>query len=162
MLNDSMLTESMEDYLEMFYQIVERQGYIRAADLSAAIKVNPSSVTRMLQKLHDAGFITYEKYRNISLTDKGLTYGRFLVWRDGTLKEFLQLFKANVGIEEQVEGIEHYITPATMKIFQNLVFYFKEQNNRLAELEKFQNQRLYPENEELSKLRAWLFRHNKE
>jgi hypothetical protein len=56
--------------------------------LSAAIKVRPSSVTRMLQKLHEAGFIAYEKYRNITLTDKGLVYGRFLVWRDETLKSF--------------------------------------------------------------------------
>jgi Mn-dependent DtxR family transcriptional regulator len=60
MENHSMLTESMEDYLEMFYRIVEKQGYVRGADLSAAIKVNPSSVTRMLQRLDNAGFISYQ------------------------------------------------------------------------------------------------------
>ena len=32
------LTESMEDYLEMFYRIVKKQGYIRPVDLSEAIK----------------------------------------------------------------------------------------------------------------------------
>jgi Mn-dependent DtxR family transcriptional regulator len=160
MSNDLKLTEGMEDYLEMFYRIIEKQGYIRASDLSTAIKVNPSSVTRMLQRLHDAGFITYQKYHNITMTDKGLTYGRFLVWRDETLNEFLRFFKANVGIAEQVEGIEHYITPATMKVFQSLIFFFKEHHEFFKELEKYQNQRLYPENEELGKLRAWLFKHN--
>ncbi|HEX2952990.1 MAG TPA: transcriptional regulator MntR [Bacillota bacterium] len=159
---DVMLTESMEDYLEMFYRIVERQGYIRSSDLSAAIKVKPSSVTRMLQKLHEAGFIAYEKYKNISLTQKGLTYGRFLVWRDETLKHFLQLFETQIGIEEQVEGIEHYITPQCMRVFQNLIFYFKEDPKRLADLAKFGNQRMYPEGEDLKKLRAWLFRHGTE
>lgn len=159
MSKDAMLTESMEDYLEMFYRIVAKQGYIRSVDLSAAIKVKPSSVTRMLQKLHEAGFIIYEKYRNIALTDKGLTYGKFLVWRDETLTGFFKLFDGEYGIEEQVEGIEHYITPLTMRIFQNLIFYFKETPERLAGITKFQSQRIYPEGEDLGKLRAWLFRH---
>lgn len=160
MANGLMLTESMEDYLEMFYRILEKQGYIRAADLSAAIEVNPSSVTRMLQRLHNAGFITYQKYRNIMMTDKGLSYGRFLVWRDGTLNEFLHLFQAKVGVKEQVEGIEHYITPPTMKVFQSLLFFFNEHSELFKELKKYQNQRLYPENEELGRLRAWLFKHS--
>jgi Mn-dependent DtxR family transcriptional regulator len=149
----------MEDYLEMFYRIVEKQGYIRSADLSSAIHVKPSSVTRMLQKLHEAGFIAYERYRNISLTDKGLAYGRFLVWRDETLKSFLRLF-GDFGVEEQVEGIEHYITPSTMRTFQNIIFYFKEDPSRINELGKYKNQRIYPDGEELTKLRAWLFQHN--
>lgn len=160
MANDFILTESMEDYLEMFFRIIEKQGYIRVSDLSTAIKVNPSSVTRMLQRLDNAGLISYQKYRNITMTDKGLTYGRFLVWRDETLKEFLRFFKAKVGIEEQVEGIEHYITPGTMKVFQSLFFIFKEHPELFKELEKYQNQRLYPENEDLGKLRAWLFKHS--
>jgi Mn-dependent DtxR family transcriptional regulator len=160
MTNDGMLTESMEDYLEMFYRIVEKQGYIRSSDLSAAIKVKPSSVTRMLQKLYGYGFIKYEKYRNISLTDTGLAYGRFLVWRDETMKTFLNLFGDDYGVAEQVEGIEHYITPATMRIFQNLIFYFREDSERLRELVKYQSQRIYPEGEDLGKLRAWLFKHS--
>jgi Mn-dependent DtxR family transcriptional regulator len=158
--NEAMLTESMEDYLEMFYRIVEKQGYIRSSDLSAAIKVKPSSVTRMLQKLHECGFIMYEKYRNISLTDTGLAYGRFLVWRDEMMNQFLRLFGDDYGVAEQVEGIEHYITPSTMRIFQNLIFYFREDAERLKELAKFKSQRIYPEGEDLAKLRAWLFQHN--
>ena len=159
MSKEMMLTESMEDYLEMFYRIVEKQGYIRSADLSTAIKVQPSSVTRMLQKLSETGFIKYEKYRNIALTDKGFLYGRFLVWRDETLKCFLRLFGLDDGIAEQVEGIEHYISPSTMKVFQSLIFYFKEDPSRMADMEKFLKQRYYPEEEELVKLRAWLFQH---
>lgn len=160
MFKEAMLTESMEDYLEMFYRIVEKQGYIRSSDLSTAIKVKPSSVTRMLQKLHECGFISYEKYRNISLTDKGLVYGRFLVWRDETMSNFLRLFGGEFGVSEQVEGIEHYITPSTMRLFQNLIFYFREDPERLKELTKFKSQRIYPEGEDLTKLRAWLFKHN--
>ncbi|NLW47060.1 MAG: transcriptional regulator MntR [Firmicutes bacterium] len=156
---DSILTESMEDYLEMFYRIVAKQGYIRPVDLSDAIKVKPSSVTRMIQKLHKTGFITYEKYRNISLTEKGMIYGRFLVWRDEKLTEFLSLVKASPHISEQVEGMEHYITPITMRVISNLNIYFRSDPKRLSDLESIRCQTDYPDHEDLRLLRAWLFRH---
>ena len=159
LIRDTILTESMEDYLEMFYRIVTRQGYVRPIDLSDAINVKPSSVTRMIQKLHEAGFIIYEKYRNISLTEKGMIYGRFLVWRDEKLTEFLSLVKASPRINEQVEGIEHYITPVTMRVIRNLIIYFSSDPQRLADLENIQCQTDYPDNEDLRLLRAWLFRH---
>jgi len=153
------LTESMEDYLEMFYRIVKKQGYIRPVDLSEAIKVRPSSVTRMIRKLNAAGFITYEKYRNIALTLKGIRYGKFLVWRDETLKEFFRLVNAGTGLEEQIEGIEHYLTPATMGIIRNLILYFRAHPEMLKELAEFSKQSMYPDHENLSQLRAWLFHH---
>ena len=160
MVELKMLTESMEDYLEMFYRIYSRQGYVRPIDLSAAIGVQPSSVTRMIQKLHEADFITYEKYRNISLTPVGLQYGQFLVWRDETLKEFLYLFGDQAGIEEQVEGIEHYLTPQTMCIFRNLLSFFKAHPQELEGFLAIRQGRAYPDGHELGLLRAWLFKHS--
>lgn len=160
MAKEIILTESMEDYLEMFFRIVSRQGYIRPVDLSNAINVKPSSVTRMIQKLDEAGFITYEKYRNIALTEKGMIYGRFLVWRDEKLKEFFRLSTGNDRVDEQVEGVEHYITPAAMRFIRNLIIYFGSDPNRMRELEGIQCQTDYPDQENLQYLRAWLFRHS--
>jgi Mn-dependent DtxR family transcriptional regulator len=159
MFKDMILTASMEDYLEIFYRIVNKQNYIRPVDLSKAVQVRPSSVTRMIQKLDETEFITYQKYRNITLTDKGLRYGRFLVWRDETLKNFLHLVKSNTAVAEQVEGIEHYITPPTVKVFSHLVTYFGQHPEHLKELEELQQQNAYPDHEDLTKLHAWLFRH---
>jgi len=161
MSKEMILTESMEDYLEMFFRIVSKQGYIRPVDLSNAINVKPSSVTRMVQKLDEAGFIKYEKYRNIALTEKGLIYGRFLVWRDEKLKEFFRLSKENVKVEEQVEGVEHYITPATMRFIRKLIIYFTSNPERVQELENVQCHSGYPDHENLRYLRAWLFRHSR-
>jgi len=156
------LTESMEDYLEMIYRLQEAKGYVRAVDLAEALNVQPSSVTRMIQKLSEAGFIRYEKYRNIALTERGAALGRFLIWRDRILKEFLTLLKAPVGVAEQVEGIEHYITPPTMYLIRNLVAYFTANPERLQELELLRQERRYPDGEKLAELRAWLFKHDEE
>ncbi|MFW6030128.1 MAG: MarR family transcriptional regulator, partial [Halanaerobiales bacterium] len=69
-----MLTESMEDYLEMIYRIDQEKGYIRAVDLADALNLQAPSVTKMIQKLDETGFVNYEKYRNISLTERGKKY----------------------------------------------------------------------------------------
>lgn len=153
------LTESMEDYLEIIYRLNRKKGYVRAVDIAQALNVQPSSVTRMIQKLNEENYIQYEKYRYIALTDKGKTLGRFLVWRDETLKDFFNLLEIEVGVEEQVEGIEHYITPPTMCLFRDLVEYFRSVPDRLEELKKTYHGNKYPEGEKLDTLRAWLFRH---
>jgi Mn-dependent DtxR family transcriptional regulator len=152
-----MLTESMEDYLEMTYRLIEGKGYVRAVDLCEALQFQASSITKMIQKLNEAGFINYEKYRNIALTPLGVKYGKFLVWRDTTLKEFLKLLNSQVGIEEQVEGMEHYITPKTMKLIGNLITFFKSNPNALKEFYTLQKDA--PAEDCLHQLRAWEFRH---
>jgi len=153
------LTESMEDYLEMIYRLLETKGYVRVVDLAEALGVQPSSVTRMIRKLNERGLVCYEKYRNIALTPKGTAIGRFLVWRDRTLHDFLTLLQVPVGVKDQVEGIEHYITPPTMCLIRNLVLYFAADTTRLRDLEELRQEYRYPDGEQLSELRAWLFRH---
>ena len=46
---------------------------MRAVDLAERLKVQSSSVTQMIQKLDEAGFISYEKYRNVALTWASIT-----------------------------------------------------------------------------------------
>ena len=155
-----MLTESMEDYLEMIYRLTKAKGYIRAVDLAEQLKVQASSVTRMVQKLHEADLVYYEKYCNITLSPSGEHYGRFLIWRDRTLKEFLHLLDVDLGIEEQVEGMEHYITPATMSLIRNLIIFFTGDPQALRALRALKEYSSYPDGERLPKLRAWDFRHS--
>ncbi|NLP36570.1 MAG: transcriptional regulator MntR [Firmicutes bacterium] len=154
-----MLTESMEDYLEMIYRLVKKKGYVRAVDISEAMQFQASSVTKMIQRLDEAGFIKYEKYRNIALTPMGEKYGKFLVWRDATLKRFLTLLNAKSGIDEQVEGFEHYITPKTMKLINNLITFFESNPDLLQALHKMQQEHNEDE-EDFNLLRAWEYKHS--
>lgn len=155
-----MLTESMEDYLEMIYRLEEKKGYIKAVDLAEALEIQASSVTKMIQKLDKAGFVNYEKYRNIELTSSGKKYGEFLIWRDKTLKKFLEILSDQENIDEQVEGIEHYITPATMCLLASLINYYKNNSQALKKLNLIQKKCKVPYQESLEKLRAWEFRHS--
>ncbi|MGE5528925.1 MAG: hypothetical protein ACM3X6_07270, partial [Patescibacteria group bacterium] len=64
--------------------------------------------------------------------------------------------------KDQVEGIEHYITPATMSLIRNLIAYFAEYAEALADLLRGRKNEAYPDGEDLTELRAWVFKHNTE
>ncbi len=123
-----MPTPSMEDYLEKIYQLVEKKGYARAADIADALEVNPSSVTKMIQKLDKDDYLIYERYRGLILTDKGKKVGKKLVERHYVLEEFLRI----IGVDDEervyrdVEGIEHHLSPKSILAIETLVEFLKD------------------------------------
>ena len=62
----------MEDYLEIIGELVELKGYATTLDISRYMNVSAPSVTKMLQRLDEGGFLEYEKYHGINLTKKGI------------------------------------------------------------------------------------------
>jgi len=144
----AVLTGSMEDYLEMIYNLVQEKGGVRISDLAAALGVQPSSATRMVKKLCSQGLVRCPKYRDVTLTLEGEKLGRFLLWRDRLLKEFLAMLGVESGVAEQVEGIEHFITPATMRLIRDLVDFFKEHPEALAAFRCYRKRPRYPDDVE--------------
>ena len=54
----------MEDYLEIISELVDLKGYATTLDISRYMQVSAPSVTKMLQRLDEGGFLEYEKYRS--------------------------------------------------------------------------------------------------
>ncbi|SVD02743.1 uncharacterized protein METZ01_LOCUS355597, partial [marine metagenome] len=48
-----------EDYLEIISELVELKGYATTLDISRYMDVSPPSVTKMLQKLDEKGYLEY-------------------------------------------------------------------------------------------------------
>jgi len=44
-------SESVEDYLERIYELIEDKGYARTVDIARTLRIRQASVTRMVQKL---------------------------------------------------------------------------------------------------------------
>ena len=136
-----MPTPSMEDYIEQIYILIDTKGYARVSSIAEALLVHPSSVTKMIQKLDRDGYLNYEKYRGFVLTKKGKKIGERLVYRHELLEEFLQI----IGVEEEniyddVEGIEHHLSWNSIDRIGDLVQYFKEDEKRLEDLRKIQQE----------------------
>src|SRR5699024_1757151 len=43
-------TPSMEDYIELIYNLIQTKGYARVTDLAETLEVHPSSVTKMIHQ----------------------------------------------------------------------------------------------------------------
>lgn len=130
-----MPTPSMEDYLEEIYLLIESKGYARVSDIAEAMSVNPSSVTKMVQRLDKEGYLVYEKYKPLILTTKGSNMGKRLVDLHELLESFLRIIGVNEeNIYKDVEGIEHHMSKSSIIKIENLVQYFEEDSARLKEL----------------------------
>lgn len=112
---DGELTTAMEDYLEMIARLTQQREYVRVTDLSKMLHVKASSVTKMVQQLGKFGFIRYKKYGDIYLTDKGQDISNYLLYRHNVIHRFLCTLNHSDNVLEQVEKIEHYLDPNTVK-----------------------------------------------
>lgn len=133
-----MLTPSMEDYLEKIYELMHDKGYARVSDIASSLEVQPSSVTKMIQKLDDNHYVTYEKYRGIILTSRGQRLGKQMKERHRMLADFLRML--GVGeetIAKDVEGIEHHVSPKTLDMLQSLVLFFESHEDCQTQFQAF-------------------------
>jgi len=134
---DSALTPSMEDYLEMIYRLSEETGYTRVNELAESLNVQPPSVTKMIQKLHEKELLNYEKYGMIHLTEEGARLGKYFLERHNTLREFLSLVGAKEHLQKDVERIEHYISWDTYRIIHALTCFMKENKEVLYQFNEY-------------------------
>ncbi|MBI5698603.1 MAG: transcriptional regulator [Thaumarchaeota archaeon] len=116
----------MEDYLEVIAELVEMKGYATTLDISRYMNVSAPSVTKMLQRLDENGYLKYEKYHGINLTPKGNNVAHAIRQKHGILLEFFEI----LGVEHETanqdaEGIEHHLNPKTIKQLRKFIAYLK-------------------------------------
>ena len=80
----------VEDYLKAVYEIIEQKGYARVRDVSRELGVRPSTVVEMMRKLHNRGFVVYEKYGSITLAPQGKEVAEAVKMRHNTFRRFLR------------------------------------------------------------------------
>lgn len=117
------LTPALEDYLEMVYRLCMKNDYARVGKLSELLNVKPSSASKMIFKLADLGYLKYDRYEIILLTDSGREIGRYLLKRHKTVESFLTLIGSPNPLEE-TELVEHSLSPSTVSDLNDLLEFF--------------------------------------
>ena len=133
-----MLSPSLEDYLEEAYRLSMNNKEIRIKDVAECLNVSMPSVVKGLRKLNRFGYIIYQPYEKIELTDKGKVKGLFLVERNKILKDFVSMIGSDCDINQEAEAMEHYLTKSTIKSIEKLVKFFTENEKLLLEFRKYQ------------------------
>lgn len=119
---------AVEDYLEQILELINSKGYARVVDIASGLKISQASVTNMVQRLDAEGLLKYEKYRGLVLTTAGATLARNIMHRHRLLTDFFKL----LGIDDQViyhdvEGMEHHISPSTLRAIEALTSQLQRQ-----------------------------------
>lgn len=127
--NKPKLSESMEDYVEMLARY--GKDAIGVNELARRLHVRASSVSKMGHRLKEEGLISYEKYGRFCLTDRGRRVGEFLILRHNILLSFFTLLNGSESVLEEVEQIEHYLKPNTVKNLERLTTFLQDQEFEL-------------------------------
>ena len=139
----SMRKTTIEEYVETIYEIQNQKKKDHTNDVASPLNKKPASVTEirnisvenielvteMFNKLTDEGYIFYEKYNGVILTDKGKNIAIMLKKRHETLRYFLEL----LGVDKEIANndacrIEHNVNPQTVKKLRKFIEYAKREN----------------------------------
>lgn len=107
-----MTTGNREDYLINILRLTEGEGVAKTTELASYMGVSPASVSEMVKVLAKEGLVEYEKYKGISLTEKGLTYARQIRKKHHVVERFLTDY-LNIDhktAHEEACKIEHAIS----------------------------------------------------
>jgi DtxR family transcriptional regulator, manganese transport regulator len=128
---------AVEDYLERILELINTKGYARVVDIATSLGISQASVTNMVQRLDGEGLLNYEKYRGLVLTTAGETLARNIARRHQLLTDFLKLLGVEKRvIEHDVEGMEHHISPSTLRAIEALTAQLKRRPALRARVSK--------------------------
>lgn len=112
MSEDKKLSANMEEYLEVLYNLSQCKETISTNEISERLEIAPGSVTPMLKKLSNLGYITYTPYKGAQLTDKGLKKAKSMTRKHRLLERFLYdtLKIKREKIHDQACEMEHTLS----------------------------------------------------
>ena len=114
-------TETAEDYVEAVAEIIANNGECRVVDLAEFFGVSHVTVTRIVARLVSEELLETKPYRPISLTSAG----KRLATKSRKRHEIVYAFLLALGVGEETaaldaEGIEHHVSPATLRRLEQL------------------------------------------
>ncbi|GEM_PF-398915 len=113
-------SETAEDYVELIDDLIKATGEARVVDVAARMGVSHATVNRILSRLTKEGLVNTQPYRSIFLTDAGTNLAQESRERHRIVVEFLTALGIDEGTAERdAEGIEHYVSEATIQAFQD-------------------------------------------
>jgi DtxR family transcriptional regulator, Mn-dependent transcriptional regulator len=104
---------AVQDYLKALHRLGGADQLVSPADVAERLAVRAPSVTGMLKRLAELGFIRYEPHKGAMLTATGLREARRVVRRHRLVELFLhKVLKLNWSeIDAEAEALEHAISP---------------------------------------------------
>jgi len=130
MVRDYDLSASLEDYLEVIWDLEEINTVARVKDISERLEVKRSSVTIALRTLGEKGLVNYSPYAIITLTDEGKRVGELIRQKHNLLRTF---FTEVLGVDIVTANsaacmMEHGLAPSIQKRLESFLAVLNNDN----------------------------------
>lgn len=105
-------SKSMQDYLRAIAALSNNGDPVSTTEISRYFKISPPSVTEMLKKLAENGFVNYSSYHGSTLTAKGLHEAQKITRKHRLLEKFLSdvLHIGKDKVHSQACEMEHVLS----------------------------------------------------
>jgi DtxR family Mn-dependent transcriptional regulator len=106
------ITPNIQEYLETIYKLSYNGERVKTTKISKNLKIAPGSVTQMIKKLEEIGYVDYSQYKGVKLTKTGLKEALNVTRKHRILERFLQdvLNLKDDVIHEQACEMEHSLS----------------------------------------------------
>jgi DtxR family Mn-dependent transcriptional regulator len=106
-------TRAVQDYLKAIHRLGGAEGAVSTVDIAERLGVRAPSVTGMLKRLAEAGWISYEPGRGAQLSERGVAEARRVIRRHRLVELFLTraLGLDWSEVDAEAEALEHAISP---------------------------------------------------
>ena len=110
-----LMSVSTEEYLEALYTLTQHDRNVGTSELSKRLGIAPGSVTEMVKKLSENGYVNYAPYKGVTLTDKGLRIATKMTRKHRLLERFLHdvLKIGNDKVHQEACELEHALSDET-------------------------------------------------
>jgi len=103
------LSEPVEDYLKVIFELEATDGSAGTNEIAAALGIAPASVSGMIRRLAEQGWIAHERYRGVRLTRAGKRAALRTIRRHRVIEAYLT---SALGypwdrVHDEAERLEH-------------------------------------------------------
>jgi len=135
-----MRKKTVEEYLELIYELEEKEGLAQTGTIAAEMDVKPPSVTEMLQKLDKEGFVNYRSYAGATLTPQGREIAGRLMKKHQIIEDFLVM----IGVDDRHSTndacqIEHHMSEISIVQLEKFVEFLQKKNEEIQLMEQFRS-----------------------
>jgi DtxR family manganese transport transcriptional regulator len=114
--------ETAEDYVEAIALVLAEKGMCRVIDLARRFDVSHVTVTKIVARLQENGLVISAPYKPVELTEAGTR----LAEKSRQRHEVVYQFLLALGVSKAVaaadsEGIEHHVSPETLKAMKSFL-----------------------------------------
>ncbi|MDI9642534.1 MAG: metal-dependent transcriptional regulator [Archaeoglobaceae archaeon] len=116
--------ERAEEYLEAIYDLQKNGKVAKTGDLAKILKVKPASVTEMLSKLKEMGYVEYNPYKGAVLTKSGEKIAERIKKHYSIASSFFKFIGVEEGIAEKLGcELEHHMNDDVADRLSNILYY---------------------------------------